>query len=84
MAKMIKLHVTDGMIDPTNGTWIADSTLNPRFPASVGWKITTMDASKTDLVELDWLLSPGRRLCELYGSRCKDFDLLSDENVKRV
>ena len=80
VAKMIKLHVTDGMVDSTNGARITHGTFDPLLTG----KMTTMDTSKSDLVELDRLLPARSRLSQLCGRSRKDLDLLSDKDVDRV
>jgi hypothetical protein len=81
---MIKLHVTDGMIDSSNSAGITHGALDPRFFDPVREKASAMNASKSDLVELDWLLPTWGRLRKLRGRRSEDFDLFSDKDVERA
>jgi len=72
------------MINSSNRARITHGSLHPRFFAPVRGKIAAMNASESDLVKQDRLLSPRGRLREFCCRRRKDFDLLPDEHMERI
>jgi hypothetical protein len=81
---MIELHVTDGMINSSNSAGITHGALHPNFFEPVREIVSAMNASKSDLVEPDWLLPAWGWLRELRGRCREDLDLFSDKNVERA
>lgn len=52
--KVIKLHVTDRVIDASDAAWITDGTLYP-IP---GWQAPAVNASETHLMKANCILTP--------------------------
>lgn len=78
--KLTKLHVTDGLVDSTHSSRVANRSLDA---FGVGL-VVTVATSKTNLAQFNRLLTARSWLLEVVGRGFKHLDLLPNPGVQRA